>query len=71
MSLFKKDIDPMCAYCLHGVPLSEMEIACAKQGVQSALDSCKRFRYDPLKRIPPRPIKADFSGLSPEDFMID
>lgn len=70
MSLFKQDIDPMCSYCSHGKPLSEMEIACPKKGVQKAMDSCKKFRYDPLKRIPPRAQKMDFSDLSPEDFIL-
>lgn len=70
MSLFKRDMDPMCIYCVHGTELSGQEVACVKKGVQSPTSSCKKFRYDPLKRVPPRPKKADFSGLSHEDFKL-
>lgn len=70
MSLFKKDIDPLCCYCKHSQPLSEETVICSKKGVQSLGSHCRKFFYDPLKRVPPRPKKADFSGLSPEDFML-
>ncbi|MFI3253231.1 MAG: hypothetical protein R3Y63_02655 [Eubacteriales bacterium] len=70
MSLFKKDIDPLCIYCQHGRPLSQEEVACDKKGIMEATSHCRKFSYDPLKRVPPRPRKADFSGLSPEDFLI-
>ena len=36
----------------------------------SAGSSCRSFRYDPLKRVPPRPVKADFSTLKDEDFQL-
>ncbi len=70
MSLFKKDIDPFCVYCKHARPLEENQVICDKKGVKDANSHCRHFRYDPLRRVPPRPKKADFSGLSPEDFQI-
>lgn len=70
MALFKKDIDPMCVYCAHGHDLSPDEVACVKKGIKAPTDHCRRFRYDPLRRIPPRPKKMDFSDLSPEDFSL-
>lgn len=70
MALFKKDIDPMCIYCIHSSELSLDQIACVKKGIKSPTDNCRQFRYDPLRRVPPRPKKADFSGLSPEDFSL-
>lgn len=70
MALFDRKIDPMCLYCKHGKMLSEQEIACPKRGVQRATSSCRRFRYDPLRRVPPRPKKMDFSDFSPDDFKI-
>lgn len=70
MSLFKRDIDPMCIYCALSHQLSAMEIVCVKKGVRKATDHCRHFRYDPMRRIPPRPKKADFSGHSPEDFTL-
>ncbi len=68
--LFKKDIEPRCAYCRRGAVLDEERVMCMKRGVTSAADSCSRFKYDPLKRIPPKPISADFSHLKEEDFSL-
>ena len=68
--LFRKDIEPRCAYCCRGQGISEREVACVKRGVVPAENSCRSFRYDPLKRVPPRPVKADFSKLKDEDFKI-
>lgn len=66
---FNKDIPPACAYCLHGHQSEYTdEIFCVKRGVTSPQDSCKRFRYDVLKRTPrPTVQKGDFS---PEDFAL-
>jgi len=68
--LFKKDIEPRCAYCKRCAVLDEERVLCMKKGVMSAGGSCGRFRYDPLKRVPPKPIRADFSHLKEEDFSI-
>ena len=43
---------------------------CDKKGVMSAGSHCRAFKYDPLKRIPPRPVKADFTKLKDEDFSL-
>ena len=51
-SLFRSDIEPRCAYCARGNPLSEDQVACRKYGVVSGGFHCRRFRYDPLRRIP-------------------
>ena len=70
MSLFQKHIEPRCAYCTRCRPLNEEQVVWEKKGVMSAASSCRSFRYDPLKRVPPRPVKADFSKLKDEDFKI-
>lgn len=70
MALFNKKIDPMCVYCKHSREISLQQVACIKKGIKAPTDSCRRFSYDPLRRTPPRPKKADFSGLSPEDFAL-
>ena len=68
--LFKKDIEPRCAYCKRSATLDEDRVMCMKKGVVSAADSCNRFKYDPLKRVPPKPVSANFSHLKEEDFSI-
>ena len=68
--LFEKDMEARCAYCKRGVALDEETVMCPKRGVMSAGDSCRRFRYDPLKRVPPKPMAVDFSHLKDEDFTL-
>ena len=57
--LFRKDIDPRCAYCARGSRISD-----------DKEDRCSAFKYDPLKRVPPRPMKLETAGLSEEDFQL-
>lgn len=68
--LFKKDIEPCCAYCKRGAALDEEQVMCIKKGIVSSAGSCRRFQYDPLKRTPPKPITVDFSHLKEEDFIL-
>ncbi len=70
MNLFQKKIDPRCAYCTHGRPLEEGQVACSKKGVMSADSHCRAFRYDPLKRVPPRPAALVGTNLKDEDFQL-
>ena len=60
--LFRKDIEPRCAYCAQGVRM--------KKGIVAAENHCFRFRYDPLKRVPPRPAQLSTDGLKEEDFSL-
>ena len=68
--LFRKDIEPRCAYCAKGSALNEREVICSRKGVVAVEYHCFRFRYDPFKRVPPRPVKLETSRLKPEDFAI-
>jgi len=68
--LFSKDIDPRCAYCKHATYLNDSTIMCLKKGITSPSDQCRRFRYDPLKRLPPKPQTLSRSQFSEEDFTL-
>jgi len=68
--LFSKDIDPRCAYCKRGVALDDKTIMCLKKGVTSPSDHCRSFRYDPLKRLPPKPQTLTLTQFSEEDFSL-
>lgn len=68
--LFEKQIEPRCVYCAKGEKLDEESVICKKRGVVSAGGACRAFRYDPLKRVPPRQAALDFSGLKEEDFTL-
>ena len=68
--LFRKNVEPRCAYCEKGCPVSDTQVACVKKGIMSMEDRCGAFRYDPLKRVPPRPVELDTEKFSPEDFQL-
>lgn len=68
--LFRKDIEPRCAYCAKGCRISEGEVLCKKKGIVNPESHCHSFRYDPLLREPPAPIKLNTSKLSEEDFKL-
>ncbi len=70
MNLFRKDIEPRCAYCAKGSVINDREVVCARTGVVAVEYHCGRFQYDPLKRVPPRPVKLETSKLKAEDFAI-
>ena len=68
--LFRKNIDPRCAYCQRGAQISEREVACVKRGIMPVEGSCRRFRYDPLKRVPPRPAPLETARRKESDFSL-
>ena len=49
----QKEIDRACIYCENAAYLQDKEyMLCSKHGVVSAGFCCRKFSYDPLKRIP-------------------
>ena len=66
--LFRRDIEPRCAYCAKGNAINDREVVCPRKGVVAAEYHCFAFKYDPLKRVPPRPVKLETSRLKEEDF---
>lgn len=68
--LFEKDMDPRCIYCKRGQALDGQTVICCKRGVLGSGGGCHRFRYDPLKRVPPKPLPVDFSQWKQEDFSL-
>ena len=46
----------------------EKEVACLKRGIVSSGGSCRKFKYDPLKRKPPMPAVLDTSVYEQKDF---
>lgn len=68
--LFRKKIERSCAYCVHGGKLDEEQILCVKRGVVSIEGKCRKFKYDPCKRIPAKAKPMDFSQYDNEDFSL-
>ena len=67
--VFNKELPKRCEYCVYGKK-SEFtnEVLCIKRGVVDASDSCRKYKYDPLKRTPQRAKMSD--NYSPQDFSI-
>lgn len=58
----KKKFEPKCEYCQLGrVPDDRSSVLCPHKGVMELDSSCRKFIYDPLKRIPVKiRIDTDF-----------
>lgn len=68
--LFRKKIERSCAYCFYGVRLEEDLVLCSKKGMRTTADKCRKFRYDPCKRVPPKPKALGLSKYESEDFSL-
>lgn len=68
--LFRKKVERSCSYCAHAGQVAGGRMICTKKGFVSPDSSCRRFRYDPLKRKPSRMQAKDFSKFDQEDFSL-
>lgn len=68
--LFRKRMPRSCAYCANGTKLNEEEVLCSKRGLIGIENSCRKFSYDPCKRIPPKQKVADLSKYDQDDFSL-
>ncbi len=67
---FNKNITPKCSYCQSGKRSSDgTRILCGHAGIKSEDDSCKKFIYSPLKRIPVKQLSNE--GAFGESSMYD
>lgn len=68
--LFRRKITRSCSYCSYGTALSENTILCTKKGLQDPDRSCRKFRYEPTKRLPCKQKAPDFSQYDEDDFSL-
>ena len=68
--LFRKRIPRSCSYCTCGTKFSDEQILCTKHGVVSVYYSCRKFIYDPCKRVPSKPKALRFTKYNKEDFSL-
>ena len=76
MKLLKKkekkydtDLPTACRFCERASLLEDGEtVLCSKNGIMPAEYACKKYSYDPLKRVPRR-LPA-LPTLSDEDFLL-
>ncbi len=68
--LFRKKMERSCLYCALGTCLNEGQVLCTKKGVVDASKPCRKFKYDPCKRIPPKPKALNFEKYQDEDYSL-
>lgn len=68
--IFRKKIQKSCSYCAFGTKIGDDEILCTKRGIVPAYKSCRKFTYDPCKRVPAKAKAIDFDKYSDEDFKL-
>ena len=66
-SVLNKETAPACGICSHGILSPDGEsVLCVKTGIRQLDSSCRSFKYDPLKRVPPR--RKGMGNFTKEDF---
>lgn len=68
--LFRKKIQRSCSYCKHAAKMDDAHFLCTKKGIIDGAKSCRKFDYDPCKRVPPKAKAMDFSQYSTEEFTL-
>ena len=59
-----------CEYCRTGkLSADGTGVLCPKKGVMARDFCCKKFRYDPLKRVP-EAKKPELPQFTPDDFAL-
>ena len=67
--LEKKKYPSVCETCLHGrLSPDAQSVLCVKKGIVETDGKCRKYSYDPLKRIPKKPLLVQ--QANPEDFKI-
>lgn len=67
---FRKKMPRSCTYCLNATKLNDEEVLCIKRGVVSNEKACRKFIYDPCKRIPPKVKAQNFRDYDDTDFSL-
>ena len=68
--LFRRKINRYCTYCQFAGKMDGEHMICQKYGVVPVEHHCRKFRYDPLKRVPARPQSAPLAQHDPEEFKL-
>ena len=66
---FNKKLQKSCMWCVFGRKSEYSDdILCKKHGVTTRADSCRQYKYDPLKRTPAKERAA--GSFTAEDFAL-
>ena len=67
--LNSKEYPKDCEYCVYGrlSPKGDT-ILCEKKGIIPIGDTCIKYKYDPLKRVPKKKLRVE--SADPDDFKL-
>lgn len=68
--LFRKKMPRSCSYCIHSTKLNGDEVLCIHKGIVNIDLSCRKFKYDPCKRIPLKMNTTDFTKYDNDDYTL-
>lgn len=68
--LFRNKIEKSCSYCSYSTKLNDEQALCIKRGVVNLCGKCRKFSYDPCKRLPVKEKAIDFQKYDKEDFSL-
>ena len=64
-----RDVSPECRNCVFSRPLDEKGfVLCEKTGIRNVTSLCRKYKYDPLSRVPQR--TPDIMDFSEDDFSL-
>ena len=68
--LYGNTVSPACQVCAHGrLSVDGQVVLCLQKGVTDLGDRCRRFSYDPLRRIPYR--QPSLQPFNETDFSLE
>lgn len=68
--LYGNTVEPRCEYCELGQRSADgRQVFCKRKGVVLPGEKCRKYVYDPLKRVPFR--QAQLRQYQPEEFSLD
>lgn len=68
--LFRKKIQRSCSYCEHATKIDDEQVLCSKKGLRPSMAKCRKFSYDPCKRIPVKLKAPDFTQYDQQNFTL-
>lgn len=68
--LFRKKIPKACTYCLYGTQIDQEQVLCIKKGVVPPDGKCRKFCYDPCKRMPLKAKALNFEKYNEDDYSL-
>lgn len=69
--IYRECENPICFFCAYSTPLAATDdMVCNKCGIVKQDNTCKKFRYDPQKKIPKRAPKLKSHKFTAENFQL-